>query len=200
MFDLRYKEVFKLKKLSAVTVALFLVIISCFSGYAAGINAAEQSVLSNMRTPANMNGHKVYVPAAYINQAEAHFNTIDMTQQQADTINGIISQGRAFLEGTGKSNIKDLTSSQKQTLLSYASKAANVLKLTAVAGSDENRIKIITKDGTVIVDESNNIIKTTGYSSLLTPVLAGSALFIALVCASAGLIILKKRELVYEKN
>ena len=188
-----------MKKLCAVLLAAFLLIISCSSAFAAGINAAEQSVLSNMWAPANMNGHKVYVPAAYINQAEAHFNTIDMTQQQADRINGIISAGRAFLEGTGKSNIKELSASERQTLLSYASQAAAVLKLTAVAGSDETRIKITTKDGTVIVDESNNIIKTTGFSPLTLPIAAGSLVFVAFVSASIGLILLKKRELENEK-
>ena len=188
-----------MKKLSAILIALIVVVISCFSAFAAGINAAEQSVLGNMRTPANMNGNMVYVPSAYINQAEAHFNTIDMTQHQADNINGIISSGRSFLEATGKSSIKDLSSSEKQTLLSYASQAAAVLKLTAVAGSDKTRIKITTKDGTVIVDESNQIIKTTGFSSVALPVTAGCALLTAFVFACAGLVILKKRELKNEE-
>ena len=152
-----------------------------------------------MRTPADMNGNKVYVPTAYINQAEAHFNTIEMTQQQADKINGIINAGRAFLEGTGKSSIKDLSSSEKQTLLSYASQAADVLKLTAVAGSDETRIKITTKDGTVIVDESNHVIKTTGYSSVALPVAAGCSLLVVFAASSAALIYIKKRELEYEE-
>ena len=152
-----------------------------------------------MRTPANMNGKTVYVPTAYINQAEAHFNTIDMTQQQADTINGIISSGRSFLESTGKSNIKDLSSSQKQTMLSYASRAAAVLNLTAVAGSDESRIKITTKDGTVIVDESNKIIKTTGFSAAGVTTAAGLTIFVIFFASSASLITLKKRELRNEK-
>lgn len=188
-----------MKKLCAVLLAVFIFLISCCSAFAAGINAAEQSVLSNMRSPANMNGHKIFVPTAYINQAEAHFNTIDMTQQQADKINALINAGRSFLEGTGKSNIKELSPSERRTLLSYASQAAAVLKLTAVAGSDETRIKITTKDGTIIVDESNNIIKTTGFSSLAVPIAAASFIFIVLILAAAGLISLKKRELENEE-
>lgn len=189
-----------MKKLSALILALALIAMSCATVFAAGINSAEQSVLSNMRTPANMNGHKVYVPTAYINQAEAHFNTIDMTQQQADRINSVINAGRSFLEGLGKSSIKDLSSSERQTLLSYASRAAAILKLTAVAGSDETRIKITTKDGTVIVDESNHIIKTTGSSSIALPAAACSVLLISFISASAMLVILKKRELKNEEN
>lgn len=183
-----------MKKLFAVLIALAIVVISCLTVFAAGINAAEQSVLQNMRTPANMNGKMIYVPASYINQAEARFNTIDMTSDQADKINGIINEGRSFLESTGKSSIKELTASQKSKLLSYASAAANVLNLTAAAFSDETRIKITTKDGEVVVDESNNIIKTTGFSSAALPITAGAVLMIMLVTASVGVIILKKRE------
>ena len=187
-----------MKKLSALSAALLMIVISCFAVSAAGINAAEQSVLGNMRTPANMKGQSVYVPASYINQAEAHFNTIEMSDSQADQINGIISAGRSFLEGTGKSSVQELSSSEKQTLLSYASQAASVLQLTAVAGSDETRVKITTKAGKVIVDESNHVIKATGFSSYLSSVMVCAALTAVLLFAAAGVIIIRKRELAYE--
>jgi hypothetical protein len=150
------------KKIFSIIIALMLVIFSVVPAFAAGINSYEQSVLSQMNTPANMNGHSVYVPASYINQAEAHFNTIDMTAQQASKINSIISQGRSFLEGTGKSSVSELTGAEKKQLLQYASAAAGVLNLTAVGGSDTSRVKVIGKDGKVILDESGNVIKTTG--------------------------------------
>lgn len=188
-----------MKRFSAILIALLVVIISCSTAFAAGINAAEQSVLQNMRTPANMNGNNVYVPASYINQAEAHFNTLDMTTQQADSINSIINECRSFLEGTGKSSVKDLTASQKRKLLAYASAAANVLQLTAAAFSDGTRIKITTKDGEVVVDESQNIIKTTGFSSLALPIATVTLLSFVLVSSVIGTILIKKRELTNEK-
>lgn len=189
-----------MKKFSILIVAFIIAAFSCITVFAAGINSAEQSVLQNMRTPANMNGNMVYVPTSYINQAETHFNTIDMTSLQADTINGIINEGRSFLEKSGKSSIKDLSSSEKSTMLSYASAAANALKLTAVAGSDQTRVKITTKSGDVIVDDSNSVIKTTGFSSLAVPAAIGFILALTLIAASAGLIIIYKRERVYEKR
>ncbi len=189
-----------MKRFSAFLLALFMVAILCTTVFAAGINSAEQSVLQNMRTPANMKGNMVYVPVAYINQAEAHFNTIDMTSEQADKINGIINEGRSFLENTGKGSIKDLSASQKRTLLAYASAAADVLKLTAAAFSDDTRIKITTKDGAVVMDESDNIIKTTGFSSIAVPITMGVSLLITFAAASIGVIIIKKREPANEKN
>ena len=185
------------KKISAVLYVLLYIAVYFSAQLIAFIAAPLSDTLLRLFSGYhNLTGLIEY----FIYQAEAHFNTIDMTQSQADKINGIISAGRAFLESTGKSNIKELSSSQKQTLLSYASQAAGVLKLTAVAGSDENRIKITTKGGTVIVDESNNIIKTTGFSSLTLTTAAGSVFFAALISASAVLLVLKKRELKYEKN
>lgn len=154
-----------MKKFLCVLTAIVLVAFSCVAVSAAGINANEQSVLNQMNTPANMQGNMVYVPASYVNQAETHFNTIDMTSEQASEINSLISQGRSFLESTGKKSVGELTGAEKKKLIQYASAAAGVLNLTAVGGSDASRVKVIGKDGQVIIDDSGSVIKTTGQSS-----------------------------------
>lgn len=151
-----------MKRLFCCLIAMVLIVFSCFAVSAAGINSNEQSVLNQMNTPANMNGNMVYVPASYVNQAEAHFNTIDMTDEQAGEINSLISQGRSFLESTGKSSMGELTGAEKKKIIQYASAAAGVLQLTAVGGSDNSRVKVIGKDGEVIIDDSGSVIKTTG--------------------------------------
>ena len=187
-----------MRKLLAFFVVLFIITFSCFSVFAAGINSAEQSVLGNMNTPADMNGTPVYVPASYINQAEAHFNTIDMTEAQASEINGLINSGRALLENSGKSSIKELDSNQKQELLSYASAAAGVLDLTVPIGVDPSHIKITNKDGEVIVDEGDNVIKTTGADSFGFLYAEISVIGVVLVISCAGAVILKKRTAEHE--
>ena len=156
------KENIMMKHIAAVLAAVLIICASCMSVFAAGINAAEQSVLANMNTPANMNGNSVYVPANYLNQAEAHFNTIEMTDAQASEINGYISAGRSFLEGTGKSSMQELSSDEVKTIISYANSAAGVLNLSAAG--DENSVKVIDDDGEVVMDDSGNIIKATGGS------------------------------------
>ena len=189
-----------MKRIIAIALAI---VIACFSTavvFAAGINSSEASVLGNMRTPANMNGNSVYVPSSYINQAESYFNTIDMTSDQANRINSIINQGRSFLEGTGKSSIKELSASERKTLLNYASAAAKVLNVSAAAGSDGKNIKIITKDGRTIVDDSTKVIKPTGAEinfSVYIGVLAVAVL--AFVC-SAGVILSRKKNYNYEET
>ena len=188
-----------MKRVISVLTAVLIIALSTVAVSAAGLNSGEQSVLSNMRTPANMKGNSVYVPAAYINQAEAYFNTIDMTSDQASRINGIIGQGRSFLEGTGKSGVSELTSSEKQTLLGYASAAAGVLKMSAAAGSDSTKVKIISKSGDTIVDDSGSVIKATGADSYLPSVIILSVTGALLVLSSAGVILLRKKSYGYEK-
>lgn len=188
-----------MKKLFALLASALIICLSCSSAFAAGINSSEASVLSNMRTPADMNGNKVYVPASYINQAEAHFNTIDMTAAQAAKINGIISQGRSFLASTGKSSVKELSASERKTLINYASSAAAVLSLSAAAGSDQKSVKVITKSGDVVVDESNNVIKTTGTEFNPLPYIAASALAVLLVFSVTGIILSNKKTVEYEE-
>ncbi len=188
-----------MKRVISVLTAVLIIALSTVAVSAAGLNSGEQSVLSNMRTPANMKGNSVYVPAAYINQAEAYFNTIDMTSDQASRINGIIGQGRSFLEGTGKSGVSELTSSEKQTLLGYASAAAGVLKMSAAAGSDSTKVKIISKSGDTIVDDSGSVIKATGADSYLPSVIILSVTGALLILSSAGVILLRKKSYGYEK-
>lgn len=184
-----------MKKTLCLLVAFILMAISVMPAFAAGINGNEQSVLAQMRTPANMKGNMVYVPASYVNQAEAHFNTIDMTSSQASEINGIISQGRTFLEKTGKASIKDLTGSEKKTMLQYASAAAAVLNLSAAAGSDAAKVKVIDKNGNVIVDDSGNVIKTTGAQSTVdsTTVFAFILTLSVIAAALCGTITVSKK-------
>lgn len=181
-----------MKKLVSITSVLLIIFASFITAFAAGINANEQSVLNQMRTPANMQGNMVYVPSSYVNQAEAHFNTIDMTSAQASEINSIISKGRSFLEGTGKSSFDKLSGSEKKTLANYASQAAAVLNLSATAGSDGSQVKVIDKSGNVIIDDSGMVIKTTGAESkdFATMIIVGFAV-VSAICS--GLLIFSKK-------
>ena len=185
-----------MKKFFAICAAMVIAAVSCLPAFAAGLNSAEQSVLANMRTPANMGGNSVYVPSSYINQAEAYFNTIDMTDDQASQINGIISTGRAYLESTGKTSIKQLNSAQLSEMAGYASAAAGVLDMSVPADTGEDgEVQVLSKSGEVIIDESSKIIKPTGSDLDLTPALTISvAAGVLLTAAAAGVLASRKSE------
>ncbi|MGN1139117.1 MAG: hypothetical protein ACI4RM_06685 [Ruminococcus sp.] len=181
-----------MKKLVSAVSVILIIFASFITAFAAGINSNEQSVLTQMRTPANMNGNMVYVPSSYVNQAEAHFNTIDMTSAQAKEINSIISKGRSFLEGTGKSSFDKLSGSEKKTLANYASQAAAVLNLSAAAGSDVSQVKVIDQNGNVIIDDSGMVIKTTGaVNKDFAPLIIAGFAVVSGICS--GLLIFSKK-------
>lgn len=189
-----------MKKLLSVIAVIVVVCLSCTAVFAAGINSSEASVLSNMRTPASMKGNSVYVPSSYINQAESYFNTIDMTSDQAGKINSIIGQARSFLASTGKASIKDLSASERNKLMNYASSAAAVLNLSAAAGSDASNIKIISKNGSPVVDDSTNVIKKTGAEQSSLPYAGVSVLALMLALSAAGVLISGKKSIAYEET
>ena len=189
-----------MKKFLAITVAVIIACLSCATAFAAGINSAEASVLSNMRVPANMKGNKVYVPSSYINQAEVHFNTIDMTSAQAGKINSIINQGRSYLQNTGKASIKELSTEERRTMMKYASDAAAVLNMSAAAGSDGTNIKIITKNGKVVMDDSTKVIKPTGSEVHFTIYITILTIAVLFFGCGAVVILTRKKSNIYEET
>lgn len=189
-----------MKKFLAITAAVIIACLSCATAFAAGINSAEASVLSNMRAPANMKGNTVYVPSSYINQAEVHFNTIDMTSAQAGKINSIINQGRAYLQNTGKASIKELSTEERRTMMKYASDAAAVLNMSAAAGSDGKNIKVITKNGEVVVDDSTQVIKPTGSEVHFTIYITVLTIVGLLFVCGAAVILARKKNNIYEET
>ena len=56
-----------MKKFVSIISVMLIIFASSITAFAAGINANEQSVLNQMRTPANMQGNMVYVPSSYVN-------------------------------------------------------------------------------------------------------------------------------------
>ena len=189
-----------MKKLLSVIAVIMVICLSFSTVFAAGINSSEASVLSNMRTPANMKGNSVYVPSSYINQAESYFNTIDMTSEQAGKINSIIGQARSYLAGTGKASISELSASERNKLMSYASAAAAVLNLSAAAGSDGKNFKIVSKNGSAVVDDSTNVIKKTGAEDSPLGYICVSVLALMLTISAAGVMISGKKSNAYEET
>ena len=115
-----------MKKISAIIVALLIVAISAVTAFAAGINDNEQKVLDELKTSVEMQGVEMNWPAAYVNQAENYFNTIDMTSDQAEQIIAVIRSGKTQLESTGAKNIAECTAEQKKELAALFSAKDNM--------------------------------------------------------------------------
>ena len=201
-----------MKKLSAIIVALLLVAVSAVSAFAAGINDNEQKVLDELKTSVKMQGTEMYLPEAYVNQAENFFNTIDMTEDQADKVLSVIKSGKTQLEATGAKNIADCTTAQKKELMTTLKNVMAPLNGTASYDKTTGEITLKSESGEVIfkavptlVEKGSSkgedvngkttdggVVKTTGASAnTMTFVIIGVAA--VLVIAGGAFFVIKKR-------
>ena len=191
-----------MKKLSAIFVALLLVAVSAVSAFAAGINDNEQKVLDELKTSVKMQGTEMYLPEAYVNQAENFFNTVL----------SVIKSGKTQLEATGAKNIADCTTAQKKELMTTLKNVMAPLNGTASYDKTTGEITLKSESGEVIfkavptlVEKGSSkgedvngkttdggVVKTTGASAnTMTFVIIGVAA--VLVIAGGAFFVIKKR-------
>lgn len=184
---------------------------------AAGINAAEQKILNELNTTVSMNGVEKSIPAGYINQAENYFNTVEITDSEADQIVAAIEDAKSYLASTGAASVSALSSDQLDTFVSKVQAALSVINLTVQYTKSTGAVTIVDANGKVILtatmDASNgnagsgsstvageNPIKTTGADFSVPGVVAVAGVGVLLVSA-AGVYLFKaskKDEKAYE--
>ncbi len=148
------KEVINMKKivkvLSTAALAAVVTVSASTAAFAAGgINAAEQSILSELGTSVTMNGVVKTIPASYINQAENYFNTVEITEDQASAAVAAIEDAKAYLASAGVSAYSELSADQVNTFVSKVSAALSPLGLT---------LNYASADSITIVDANGNVV------------------------------------------
>ena len=155
-----------MKKISAIIVALLIVAISAVTAFAAGINDNEQKVLDELKTSVEMQGVEMNWPAAYVNQAENYFNTIDMTADQAEQIIAVIRSGKTQLESTGAKNIAECTAEQKKELMSSLTKVMEPVNGTASFDNVSGEVALKSESGEVIFKAVPTLVAKDGGKSV----------------------------------
>ena len=155
-----------MKKISAIIVALLIVAISAVTAFAAGINDNEQKVLDELKTSVEMQGVEMNWPAAYVNQAENYFNTIDMTSDQAEQIIAVIRSGKTQLESTGAKNIAECTAEQKKELMSSLTKVMEPVDGTASFDNVSGEVALKSESGEVIFKAVPTLVAKDGGKSV----------------------------------
>ena len=155
-----------MKKISAIIVALLIVAISAVTAFAAGINDNEQKVLDELKTSVEMQGVEMNWPAAYVNQAENYFNTIDMTSDQAEQIIAVIRSGKNQLESTGAKNIAECTAEQKKELMSTLTKVMEPVNGTASFDNISGEVALKAENGEVIFKAVPTLVAKDGGKSV----------------------------------
>ena len=196
------------KVLSSALLATAVAATATFAVSAAGINAAEQKILDELHTTVSLNGVAKSIPAGYINQAENYFNTVEITDEQADKVVAGIEDAKAYIESTGVAHMKDLSSEQIDALVAKVNAALAPVSLTlsytkatgAVSIVDANGNVVFSTTATAIAGGSDNPIKTTGADFNVPGVVAVAGVGVLLVSA-AGIYLFKaskKNEAAYE--
>ena len=125
------------------------------SAFAAGINSAEQKILDELRTSVDMEGNDKYLPVSYINQAENYFNTIEISDADADTIISKIESTKTFLTGTGAVNYDALTDAQIDEFIVKCNDIVGVINLKLFYDKATRTVTIVDADGKTVFSATN---------------------------------------------
>lgn len=191
-----------LKVLSVCSLTAAIGVASTVAVSAAGINDAEQSVLDELRTTVTLQGTEKRLPVSYINQAENYFNTIELTQDEADQIIARIEEVKAYLTSTGASKYNDLTDAQIDTFFSKCQYTVDVINLKIAYNKSTRVVTIVDQDGNVVftatVGRSGTVdpdpIKPTGFDFSIPGVTAVAGIGVLLVSAAGAYLIITKKK------
>ena len=197
----------KIKRIfSTVALAAVVTVSASTSAFAAGINSAEQKILDTLNTTVTMNGVEKSIPAGYLNQAENYFNTVEITDEEADKIVSAIEDAKAYLESTGAANVGALTVDQANTVVSKVQAGLSVIGLTLQYTKSTGAVSIVDKSGNTVFSTTlaasgsssaggntagENPIKTTGLGFNVPGIAVIAGLGIVLVSAT-GLYVIKR--------
>lgn len=146
------------KAIKIISVGLLSAAIAAttsMSAFAAGINSAEQKILDELRTSADMEGNDKYLPVSYINQAENYFNTIEISDADADTIISKIESTKTFLTGTGAVNYDALTDAQIDEFIVKCNDIVGVINLKLFYDKATRTVTIVDADGKTVFSATN---------------------------------------------
>ena len=184
-----------LKVLSAAMLTAAVAVSAATSVSAAGINAAEQKVLDALNQTATMGGVEKALPAEYKNQAESYFNTVELTDAQADAVIAKINEGIALIESSGAANAKEISDAQFNAIVAVAKEAASAGGATIAVTRKTNGLANVvlvtnsTNGSTPISDpKGGDIIKTTGFDVPSVTAVAGVGI---LMVSAAGIYLFK---------
>ena len=146
------------KAIKIISVGLLSAAIAAttsMSAFAAGINSAEQKILDELRTSVDMEGNDKYLPVSYINQAENYFNTIEISDADADTIISKIESTKTFLTGTGAVNYDALTDAQIDEFIVKCNDIVGVINLKLFYDKATRTVTIVDADGKTVFSATN---------------------------------------------
>ena len=144
-----------IKLISIAMLSAAVAVSASLSVSAAGINSAEQKILDELKTTVTMEGNIKTLPISYINQAENYFNTVELTDAQANEIVSKIEETKTFLTNTGAVNYAALTDAQEEEFISRCKEIAAVADLSISYEKSTQTVTVIDTDGKTVFTAEN---------------------------------------------
>ena len=144
-----------LKFISIGLLSAAVAAAASMSVFAAGINTAEQKILDELNTTVDMEGNMKTLPTNYINQAENYFNTIEITDAQANEIISKIEETKTFLTNTGAVNYDSLTDAQIDEFIAKCNDIVSVINLKLFYDKATRTVTIVDADGKTVFSASS---------------------------------------------
>ena len=144
-----------MKLISIALLSAAVAVSASLSVSAAGINSAEQKILNELRTTVTMEGNLKTLPESYINQAENYFNTVEITDAQANEIISKIESTKTFLTETCAVNYISLTDAQEEEFISRCKEIAAVVDLKIAYEKSTQTVTIIDSENKTVFVAAN---------------------------------------------
>ncbi len=169
-----------MKKLVSIAI-IFVMMVTAFSVMS---NASSNATLANDLYAV---GSKYGMKESDKLKIERYLSDNPVTDEQANQVLAKANEAAKIMEDAGTTNVKDLTTAQKNKLKSLANEAASIVDLTLVFKADTVEIY---KDGKLIesVGSESNKLAYTGNNVNVILVVSS----IAIVALATGFIVRKK--------
>lgn len=180
----------KFRMLSAL-FALVLCLAGSVSAMAAGMNAEEEALLQKLKDGITVDGQQVTLPASYLNQAENELMKVDLSAEQADTLQAKIDEAAAVIQEEKITSPADLKKSARlEEVVGIAQEAAESVGYTVSFNASTKQVAVKDTEGNTVF-ETKNVINQTGFD--FSSVLFAAAGFFAFLLA--GVVVAGKKGL-----
>lgn len=173
----------------ASVMAISLLSVCAFA--ASGINANEQKILDSLSEKIVVNGKEVAINASLINQAKNYIlrDGVNVSEAETSEILGYIAEAKTAAKTSDTVSGNNFSAAVNNKIIALAEKAAAVLNLTVAANPTDNSVTIKDAATGEIVSQSTQVIKKTGASLPVLPMVVVFALF---AMSAAGAVCVKK--------
>ena len=170
-----------------LTVLLLIVLVMMMATTVQA--SASDDLLAFLSKSFTVAGEKVSLSAADKVKIERYLADNPVTESEASAIEAKVNETVSYLDQTGVSKVEDLTSAQKDKVMSLVNEAAGVIDLT-VSYSSADKAFGIYKDGELIDSVSaSDALATTGGINVACVVAV-----VAIIAVAATLVVKKVNE------